>query len=875
MHQLDAARHAALASPPCRVTIHHMDAARPGNVITVRGARVHNLQNVDIDVPRDCLVVVTGVSGSGKSSLAFDTLYAEGQRRYLESLSAWTRQFFNQLERPDVDSISGLPPTISLEQRAGSVQTRSTLSTTTEIHDYLRLLYARAGTAHCPRCGRAVSQQSTERIVRSMLALEERRKVMILAPIVRGRKGQHRDVFERIVKDGFVRARVNGDLIDATEPPELAASKMHSIEAVIDRIVIKEGIEPRLRESVDLAVKHGDGTCIVAAQTGTDWQDQLFSTRFACAHCDVSYPNLEPRSFSFNSPYGACEDCSGLGYLQTDDDVPLTRVCTSCDGSRLAPFPRCVTVAERRISEVADMTVDAALDHFEEVLSSATEFAEDIRIVRQTTAAQIKTRLQFLKKVGLDYLQLGRSTRTLSGGEFQRARLAACLGSGLTGVCYILDEPTIGLHPVDTERLIQTLDELRDSGNSLIVVEHDEAMIRRADYVIDIGPGAGRDGGRVVAAGGPEDILASESSITGMFLRQSGKTRSHCEPPPDRGPKDALKLTVARCNNLQSVSVEFPLRKLVCVTGVSGSGKSSLVMQTLVPAVKASLTREMSAETICHRWQFDSLENVGAVDRLVEINQSPLGRTGRSNAATYTGLWDEVRKLYAKTRDSRVRGFKARRFSFNAKEGRCPECNGQGTRRIEMNYLPDMYVECPVCRGARFNRQTLSVRFRGKTVADILAMRIDRAAEFFENIPKVSRVLQMLCDVGLGYLGLGQSALTLSGGEAQRIRLATELSRTGESRGLYVLDEPTTGLHAADVDRLVQVLRRLVEGGQSVIVVEHNTDVMLASDWLVDMGPGGGTAGGHVVFTGRPIEAVNCADSETGKALSGQVGPPG
>ena len=695
---------------------------------------------------------------------------------------------------------------------------------------------------------------------------------MILAPVVRGRKGKHRDVFERIVKEGFVRARVDGNLIDATELPDLAASKTHSIEAVVDRIIIKEGIEPRLRESVDLAVKHGEGTCIVAAQDGDNWQDQLFSTRFACAHCDLSFPNLEPRSFSFNSPYGACEDCSGLGYVESDDDEPLVRVCTSCDGSRLAPFPRCVTVAGRRISEVGEMTVDTAFDHFRDVLSDATNFAEDIRVVRQTTATQIKTRLEFLKKVGLEYLQLGRTTRSLSGGEFQRARLAACLGSGLTGVCYILDEPTIGLHPVDTRRLIETLHELRDAGNSLVVVEHDEAMIRCADHVIDIGPGAGRDGGTLVASGGPEDILASEFSITGQFLRKAEESSAPDADSPPK-PTEALKLQAARRNNLQSVAVEFPLRRLVCVTGVSGSGKSSLVMQTLVPAVRATLAGELSADAIRHRWQFDSLKNLEAIERLVEIDQSPLGRTGRSNAATYTGLWDEVRKLYAKTRDSRVRGFAARRFSFNAREGRCPECNGQGTRRIEMNYLPDMHVECPTCRGARFNRQTLSVRFRGQTVADIMAMRIDRAAEFFENIPKVARVLRTLCDVGLGYLGLGQSALTLSGGEAQRIRLARELSRKGESHGLYVLDEPTTGLHAADVDRLVRVLRRLVEEGQSVIVVEHNTDVMLSSDWLIDMGPGGGAAGGRVVFTGSPLAARDCEESRTGAALA-QTGKP-
>jgi excinuclease ABC subunit A len=865
-------------------------------IIRVRGARVHNLRNIDIDLPRDRFVVLTGVSGSGKSSLAFDTLFAEGQRRYLQSLSAYTRQFLNQLERPDVDLIDGLPPTISIDQRIGSIGLRSTLATTTEIYDYLRLLYARAGQAHCPQCGRPVAQQSAREIVERILELEDRRKVMILAPIVQGRRGGHRDVFARIAKEGFVRARVDGEIVDAAEPPELAKSKSHTIEAVVDRIVVKGGIRARLQESVDLALKHGDGTCLISEQRDGAWIDRLYSSRFACPDCGISLPALEPRTFSFNSPYGACPECDGLGRdLQehrsnssrnserrvrdaANDRLDQWPICSACQGSRLGPAARAVTLADRAIHEFTAMTVDdagefvdALVRQFSSADSSASALSLEGRLAAENALPGIQSRLRYLRKVGLDYLTLDRPTRTLSGGEFQRARLAGCLGSGLIGVCYVLDEPTIGLHPRDTGRLIETLLELRDQGSSVLVVEHDGDVMQRADYLVDLGPGAGADGGRVVAAGTPQEVARIAESLTGRFLSRSAAAA----PKRLRRPIDdsrCITLAGARLHNLKDVTVRIPLGVLTCVTGVSGSGKSSLITHTLVPAVRQALARretqtdERDAESAVGR-SFDRLEGIEHIDRIVEVDQSPIGRTGRSNPATYSGIWDEIRRVFAKTREARIRGYTARRFSFNAKEGRCAECAGQGEQRIEMHFLPNMYVTCPVCRGARFNRQTLAVQFRGRTVADILRMRIDAAAEFFENMPRVQPLLSMHTQIGLGYLVLGQSSLTLSGGEAQRIKLAAELGKPAGSHSLFVLDEPTTGLHPADVDRLIVLLGRLIEQGHSVLVIEHHVGLMAAADWIIDLGPGGGDAGGRVIAEGTPEDVSLAEHHHTAAAL--------
>lgn len=878
--------------------------------IVVRGARTNNLRGIDLDIPRDQLIVITGVSGSGKSSLAFDTLFSEGQRRYLESLSTYTRQFLNQLERPDVDRINGLPPTISVEQRAASARVRSTLATTTEIHDYLRLLYARAGTAHCPNCQQTVSQQTVQQVVNQVLQLGERRKVMVLAPLVRGRKGEHKAVFATIVQEGFVRARVNGEIVDIAEPPDLKKTKTHTIEAVIDRVVIKDGLEQRLRESVELAVRHGDGNCVITWQDGDEWKEQLFSTRFACANCSLSFPSLEPRSFSFNSPYGACEQCNGLGVVevelesesaasppttrgksrsktkQDDDEVVsdeiIEQVCDACEGSRLAPFSRAVTVATVAIEHALAMTVDAACDWFHQLQSSeqtaddlpSEEFlSEEQTAVIQSAVPEIADRLTFLKRVGLGYLTLDRTTKTLSGGEFQRARLAGCLGSGLTGVCYILDEPTIGLHPRDTSRLITILNELRDQGNSVIVVEHDVDMIVAADYLIDIGPGAGQHGGELLFAGDP--VIAQKSdSLTGRYLRgefhgtaYDAESSETSEVSQSSGEQlTPLTISGATLHNLQDVSVSIPLGQLVAVTGVSGSGKSSLVMQTLVPAVKQAVVKFKVPDQISIKGVVKSVAGLSQLNRLVKVDQSPIGKSGRSNPATYCGVWDEIRKLYAKTRDAKVRGFTARRFSFNAKEGRCPECKGQGQKRIEMNFMPDMFVECPVCRGARFNRQTQAIKFRGKSVADVLRMRIDEATDFFENLESIHRVMRTLSDVGLGYLGLGQSSSTLSGGEAQRIKLAKELASGTTGRTLYILDEPTTGLHGSDIANLIDVLHRIVARGQSVIVIEHSLEVIMAANHIIDMGPDGGKNGGTVVATGT-LDDIRKSDGPTGDAL--------
>jgi excinuclease ABC subunit A len=863
--------------------------------IQVRGARTHNLKNVDVDVPRNRLVVITGVSGSGKSSLAFDTLLAEGQRQYVQSLSVYARQFFEQMERPDVDRIEGLQPTIAIDQRPAAPNPRSTVATITEIYDYLRLLMARCGEVLCPNCGAPIAQQTLAEIETTIRGLPDETRVMILAPMVRGRRGAHRDVLETIQKAGFVRARIDGVTYPLDEIPALAPQKMHDIEAVVDRIIIREGIDARLGESVRLAARHGGGVVLVLyqmreakdSQSGASktppqapplesaWQERLLNTRYACPRCGTSVGEIEPRTFSFNSPYGACSTCHGLGVVATtlravpggpplDDatgEPPVaTDTCPDCGGSRLRQEARAVRLGGRAIHEITALSVHDAIMLFRQLT-----FREDQKPVAEPLVAEIDRRLAFLERVGTEYLSLDRPADTLSGGERQRVRLATGIGSGLVGVLYLLDEPSIGLHPRDNERLIAALRDLQQQGNTVVVVEHDEALMLASDYLIDIGPGAGRGGGRVVAEGPPKAVEKLEASLTGAFLagRESIPTPLQRRPPLK---SRMLQLTSAAANNLQDVDVEIPLGLFTCVTGVSGSGKSSLVVDTLAPAVARRIgfsPKSGGEQPVPHR----GLRGANNVNRLVEVDQSPIGRSPRSNPATYTGVWNDIRRVFAGTKQSRQRGYGIGRFSFNAKGGRCEACQGQGVRRIVMNFLPDLQVTCPVCRGARFNRQTLAVRFREKSIADVLAMSINEAMEFFENHEPIRRVLATLVDVGLGYLTLGQPSSTLSGGEAQRIKLATELSRGGAGHTLYILDEPTTGLHSDDIRRLLAVLNRLVDQGNSVLVIEHNLDVIKTADWVIDLGPEGGAGGGRIVAAGTPEQVAECSESYTGQFL--------
>ncbi|MEX2138259.1 MAG: excinuclease ABC subunit UvrA [Pirellulales bacterium] len=918
------------------------------DVIRLRGVRVHNLKNLDLDIPRDKLIVITGPSGSGKSSLAFDTLVAEGQRQYIESLSVYARQFFHQMERPDVDLIEGLQPTVAIDQRAGSQNPRSTVATVTEIYDYLRVLMARLGEATCPECGALIRPQSPDEIVEELLELPPGTKLMLLGPLVRGRKGQHKEVFADIRKAGLIRARVNGDVIDIEQTPDLAPRKNHTIEAVVDRIVIREGIRDRLAESIQLALTHGEGTLVVSHQTkSTDnsWHDVLFSTLNSCPNCKLSFEEIEPRTFSFNSPYGACPECDGLGTRVEFDQgltlpdpslsldsgavaawkgasattvdrykkpiadflarnklawtMPLEQwkpavlekfwrgngdypgllillekeyatavkpksrerletfrgevVCAVCGGARLRREARSVRFGGKAIHEICRLPVVQSAQFF-----AAMEVHPHDEPIYQPLAAEIRRRLEFLAKLGLDYLTLDRPADTLSGGELQRVRLATGIGSGLVGVCYVLDEPSIGLHPRDNDRLIASLRELQEQGNTVIAVEHDEAAMRAADLLIDIGPGAGIHGGEIVAQGTPRDVQSNARSITGKYLsgalsiavpsvrRKVGKTRS-------------ITIEGAMTNNLKNVEASFPLSAFTCVTGVSGSGKSSLVNATFARAIRRRLTG-MGAKPGPHL----SLRGVSQIDKLVEVDQTPIGRTPRSNPATYSGLFDEIRRVFAGTRVARERGYRASRFSFNTKGGRCEECQGQGLRRIEMSFLPDLYVTCPVCQGKRFNEQTLSVIYKDRSIADVLAMSVDDAVPFFANFPVASRMLGSLQQVGLGYLTLGQSSTTLSGGEAQRIKLATELARVDTGNTLYLLDEPTTGLHFDDIRRLLEVLNRLVELGNTVIVIEHNLDVIKSADWIIDLGPEGGEAGGYIVAAGTPEELAGIEGNHTG-----------
>ena len=931
------------------------------NTIRIRGAREHNLKNISVEIPRDKLIVITGLSGSGKSSLAFDTIYAEGQRRYVESLSSYARQFLGQMDKPDVDLIEGLSPAISIDQKTTSRNPRSTVGTVTEIYDYLRLLYARAGRPHCPKCGKPISQQSLDQMLDQILTLAEGTKLLILAQIIRGKKGEHRKVFEQIRRDGYVRMRVDGEIYDASEEIVLEKNKKHTIEVVVDRLVLREGIRQRLADSIETALKLGEGVVYVQVLDG---ELLMFSQNFACIDCGVSLPELAPRMFSFNSPFGACPACSGIGsqmefdeeLVMPDDslsvaqgvfaplsknlnsyamcqmdgvlrkygytvDTPFTKLkkkardillygsgeecfeygyenmygeykeyyspfegvmpllsrryresdsdemresyenymtvtpCPVCHGARLKPETLAVTVGGKSIHEATQLTIRDADAFFSSLDLTAREQKIAAQILKE-----IHARLGFLIHVGLDYLTLSRAAGTLSGGEAQRIRLATQIGSGLVGVLYILDEPSIGLHQRDNDRLLDALKRLRDLGNTLIVVEHDEDTMYAADQIIDIGPGAGEHGGEIVAQGTAEDVKKVAASVTGQYL-----SRKRFIPVPEKrrkGNGNFIEIVGAAENNLKNLTVRFPLGTFTLVTGVSGSGKSTLVNEILYKGIAARLYHakgKPGRHKVIH-----GLENI---DKIVNIDQSPIGRTPRSNPATYTGVFDAIRQLFSGTPEAKMRGYKAGRFSFNVKGGRCEACRGDGIIKIEMHFLPDVYVPCEVCKGARYNRETLEVTYKGKTISDVLNMTIDEAVEFFANVPSIARKMQVIQDVGLGYVRLGQPATTLSGGEAQRVKLATELSRRSTGRTLYILDEPTTGLHTADIEKLLVILQRLVDGGDTVIVIEHNLDVIKSADHIIDLGPEGGDKGGTIVAQGTPEEIVKVKKSYTGKYL--------
>ncbi|HSJ07894.1 MAG TPA: excinuclease ABC subunit UvrA [Longimicrobiales bacterium] len=936
--------------------------------LVVRGAREHNLRNIDVEIPRDRLVVITGLSGSGKSSLAFDTIYAEGQRRYVESLSAYARQFLGIMEKPDVDVIDGLSPAISIEQKTTGRNPRSTVGTVTEIYDYLRLLWARAGMPHCTDCGRPVRRQSATQIVDQIMAWAEGTRIEVLAPLVRGRKGEFRDLFEDARKKGFVRVRVDGTVHDLESPPKLNRYENHEIAVVVDRLVVRPGDSSRLADSIETALRSAGGV-VEVVEHGTEAKSHLFSERYACVHCGTSMVELEPRQFSFNSPYGACESCGGLGtrrevsaslvvgdpiisllegvilpwgeptghlrrtiipglaaHFDFDANSPwgelpeatrsgilhgsgrkkvkfpyrqggaagsysepwegvlanvarrydettsetvraqleefmMTLPCGTCRGSRLRPESLAVTVAGRSIGDVVEMSVGDALALFGELSGSASLPAE----IAGPILKEVRERLQFLSNVGLEYLTLGRSAETLSGGEAQRIRLATQIGSRLVGVLYILDEPSIGLHQRDNERLLQTLKQLRDLGNTVLVVEHDRDTIHAADHIIDLGPGAGRHGGEVVAEGSLEDVLRSDRSLTAAYLRGDREIPTPRQRRPGTG--DRLVVRGARAHNLRDVDVGFPLGTFTCVTGVSGSGKSTLVNDILY----ASLSRRFYGARVLSG-DHDDIDGVDMIDKVVDIDQSPIGRTPRSNPATYTGLFTPIRALFAELPESKIRGYAPGRFSFNVKGGRCEACQGDGLIKIEMHFLPDVYVPCDTCRGRRYNRETLEVFYRGRTIADVLDMTVDEALEFFDPVPAIRHKLQTLSDVGLGYIHLGQSATTLSGGEAQRVKLATELSRRDTGRTLYILDEPTTGLHFEDVRLLLLVLHRLVDRGNTVLVIEHNLEVVKTADWIVDLGPEGGAGGGAVVAEGTPEAVAANPVSHTGRFLADVLG---
>jgi excinuclease ABC subunit A len=940
-------------------------------VIRVTGACEHNLKNIDVVVPRDKMVVITGISGSGKRSLAFDTIYAEGQRKYVESLSAYARQFLEQMQKPQVEHIEGLPPTIAIEQRSASSNPRSTVATTTEIYDYCRLLYARTGIPHCWVCGREITSQHTTQIVNAVMSRPEGTKMQICAPLIRGQKGEHREIFVRIQREGFVRVRIDGVVYDVKNIPHLDKNKKHDIAAVIDRLILKDGVRIRLADSIETALKIGEGVVILMLQEpGEDknnggnghWQDVIFSEKYACPdHPEASLAELTPRLFSFNSPYGACSSCDGLGTILEFDpdliapdktvslengaieawrkggkrmnifynrlikrfcrsfgvsktepygDIPSEirkillygttaedeakygtsfegvipnlqrrwetttsefvkarlhgylseQPCKSCGGARLRPEAIAVTIGVKNICEVTRMSIEDAIRFFDTL-----ELNEEQTLIAAQPLKEIRARLKFMMDVGLGYLTLDRTSRTLSGGEAQRIRLATQVGSGLVGCCYVLDEPTIGLHRRDNDRLLNILQKLRDIGNTVIVVEHDDDVIRSADYIIDIGPAAGEHGGEVVAVGTLDDICRVERSLTGQYI--SGVKR--IELPESRRKivmNNCIEVRGAQEHNLKNINVKFPLGVLTCVTGVSGSGKSTLVTEILLKGLMRRLygSREKPGK---HK----SIIGLSRVDKVIEIDQSPIGRTPRSNPATYTGVFDLIRALFAMTREAKIRGYKPGRFSFNVKGGRCEHCQGQGTKKIEMHFLPDVFVVCQECKGSRYNAETLQITYKGKNIADVLDMRLDEAKTFFASFPKIVRLIKALCDVGLGYMTLGQSSTTMSGGEAQRVKLASELGKPGTGHTLYILDEPTTGLHFADIHNLMNVLRRLTDLGNTVIVIEHNLDVIKMADYIIDLGPEGGLHGGEVIAAGAPEKIIKNEKSYTAHYLKAKL----
>ena len=932
--------------------------------IKIRGAREHNLKNIDVDIPRDSFTVLTGLSGSGKSSLAFDTIYAEGQRRYMESLSSYARQFLGQMEKPDVESIQGLSPAISIDQKSTNRNPRSTVGTVTEIYDYLRLLYARIGIPHCPKCGREIKRQTIDQMVDQIMMLPERTKFQLLAPVVRGRKGEHKKVFESARKSGYVRVRVDGNVYELSEDINLEKNNKHNIEIVVDRLAVKEGMQRRLADSIENVMKLSDGLMIVDVIGGTPIN---FSMSFACPDCGISIDEIEPRSFSFNNPYGACPECFGLGYkMEFDVDlmIPDKRLsinegaiqamgwqscndpksftyailnalskaynfsldtpfgeypdeiknvlihgtggrevevhytgqrgsgvypvafegliknmerryretgsdvmkqeyeefmritpCKVCKGQRLKASSLAVTVGDKNIYEVTDMSIVKLVDYFDTL-----ELNEMQHKIGDQILKEIKSRIGFLNNVGLDYLTLSRATGTLSGGEAQRIRLATQIGSGLVGVAYILDEPSIGLHQRDNDKLLAALMRLRDLGNTLIVVEHDEDTMRAADYIVDIGPAAGEHGGEVIATGTAEDIMKCDKSITGAYL--SGRMKIPV-PKVRKEPAGWITIKGARQNNLKNIDVDIPLGIMTCVTGVSGSGKSSLVNEILYKTLARDLNRAR-----CIPGEHDDITGIDQLDKVINIDQSPIGRTPRSNPATYTGVFDLIRDLFAATPDAKAKGYKKGRFSFNVKGGRCEACSGDGILKIEMHFLPDVYVPCEVCGGKRYNRETLDVKYKGKSIYDVLDMTVEEAVIFFDNVPAIKRKIETLNDVGLSYIRLGQPSTELSGGEAQRIKLAAELSKRSTGRTIYILDEPTTGLHFADVHKLVEILHKLTESGNTVVVIEHNLDVIKTADYIIDIGPEGGDRGGTVIAKGTPEEVASVPESFTGQYVS-------